>query len=311
MKFKDLALVVIDEQHKFGVLQRLALTEKGNKPDVLLMTATPIPRTLTLTIYGDTDISSLKEKPINRKPIDTKIMSDKKIGNVADGLKRVIEKGEKVFWVCPLIEESEEISLTAAEERFGNFKDIFGDKNVGLIHGKMKAVAKEKIMESFAKPDGDIKILIATTVVEVGVDVPDATVMVIENTEHFGLSQLHQLRGRVGRSDKKSYCILLYGKVGETGSRRLEIMRKTNDGFLIAEEDLKIRGAGEMLGTKQSGLPSYKVANLNYDYDLLNKASQDARLFLEKDAKMKGGRGKSVRLLLYLFNYDNPLKLTV
>jgi ATP-dependent DNA helicase RecG len=311
VKFHDLALVVIDEQHKFGVLQRLALTEKGNKPDVLLMTATPIPRTLTLTIYGDTDVSSLREKPINRKPIDTKIMSNKKIRNVVDGLKRVLEKGEKVFWVCPLIEESEESYMANVEDRFQKFKKVFGEDTVGLIHGKMKADAKEKIMESFFKSDGKIKILIATTVVEVGVDVPDATVMVIENTEHFGLSQLHQLRGRVGRSDKKSYCILLYGRVGDAGVKRLEIMRKTNDGFLIAEEDLKIRGAGEMLGTKQSGLPSYKVANLNCDYDLLNKASQDARLFLEKDSAMTSERGKAVRILLYLFGYDSSLKLTV
>ena len=240
-----------------------------------------------------------------------KIISNKKIQSVVDGLKRVLEKGEKIFWVCPLIEESEESYMANVETRYEQFKGIFGAKSVGLVHGKMKADAKEKIMENFVKSDGKIKILIATTVVEVGVDVPDATVMVIENTEHFGLSQLHQLRGRVGRSDKKSYCILLYGKVGEAGLKRLEIIRKTNDGFLIAEEDLKIRGAGEMLGTRQSGLPSYKVANLNYDYDLLSKASQDARLFLEKDEKMTSERGKAVRILLYLFGYDSSLKLTV
>lgn len=311
VEFKNLAYVVIDEQQRFGVLQRLALAQKGAKPDVLLMSATPIPRTLMLASYGDIDISVLQEKPMNRIPIDTRILPNTRLDEVRNGLQRVIDSGDKVYWVCPLVEESDVVRMTAAEDRFLEFQKIFGEDKVALIHGRMKPKAKDKIMENFANPEGSVKILVATTVIEVGVDVPDATIMVIEHAEHFGLSQLHQLRGRVGRSDKKSYCVLIYNKEsGYNAGRRLKTMRETNDGFVIAEEDLRLRGSGELLGTQQSGFPGYKFANLLVHYDLLKIASKQARMILEKwKTKNPEDLPDNVKNLLYLFDFNEYLDI--
>ena len=301
--YHDLGLVVVDEQHRFGVFQRLALARKGKiRPDILVMTATPIPRTLALTVYGDMDVTRIEEKPPGRKPVDTRVISLERLEDVETAIARALNKGERVFWVTPLVEEGEVLKLTAAEDRYKQLKEQFGDW-VGLVHGRMKGPAKDKVMESFV--NGEIKILVATTVIEVGVDVPDATVMVIENAEHFGLAQLHQLRGRVGRGEKNSYCLLLTGKkVSSTAKRRLAIMKETEDGFLIAEEDLKLRGAGEFLGTRQSGLPEFRVADIEAHGDLLEMARDDARLVLDKDPSLKSARGKNLRTLLYLFERD-------
>lgn len=311
VEFKSLSYVVIDEQQRFGVLQRLALAQKGAKPDVLLMSATPIPRTLMLASYGDIDISVLQEKPMNRIPIDTRILPNTRLDEVRSGLQRVIDSGDKVYWVCPLVEESEVVKMTAAEDRFLEFQKVFGEDKVALIHGRMKPKEKDKIMEDFANPEGSVKILVATTVIEVGVDVSDATIMVIEHAEHFGLSQLHQLRGRVGRGDKKSYCILVYDKEsGYNAGKRLKIMRETNDGFVIAEEDLRLRGSGELLGTQQSGFPGYKFANLLVHYDLLKIASKQARMILEKwKTKNPDDLPENVRTLLYLFDFNEYLDI--
>lgn len=300
--FKELGLVVIDEQHRFGVQQRLSLSQKGDKVDTLLMTATPIPRTLTLAAYGDMECSRLTEKPKGRKAIDTRIISAKKIDNVLDGLGRAIEKDNKVYWICPLVEESEVMDLAAAEERYAEFCQLFGDTKVGLIHGRTPAQEREAIMLEFR--DGKIDILVATTVIEVGVDVPNATIIVIEHAERFGLSQLHQLRGRVGRNDKQSTCVLMYHQLGQVSRKRLEIMRCSEDGFFLAEEDLKIRGGGEVLGTRQSGLPSFKVASLTEHYELLYAASDDAKLVVVNNPKLAGERGKSLAMLLSLFEYS-------
>jgi len=278
VKFKDLGYVIIDEQHKFGVAQRLALAKKGEQPDVLVMTATPIPRTLTLTIYGDMEVSYIKEKPKNRKQINTKVISKYKMPKLLQSLKKKMSEGEKIFWICPLVDESEVINASAVNERYNDFKTIFGNHCVGFVHGRLKEDEKHNIMQEFNNKNGQIKLLIATTVIEVGIDIPDATIMIIEHPERFGLSQLHQLRGRVGRGSKESYCILLYEKIGETSAKRLKIIRDMYDGFAIAEEDLKIRGAGEILGTRQSGYKNYKIANLNVHYDLLHKASQLAKV---------------------------------
>lgn len=304
--FKDLGLVVIDEQHRFGVKQRASLAEKGENTDILIMTATPIPRSLTMAIYGDMECSRLTEKPVGRKPIDTRVIPASKIGSVVDGLKRVIAKGEKIYWICPLIEESEKSELAAVEERYNSFKQIFGDK-VAVIHGRMKTAEREATMLKFR--DGNVDILIATTVIEVGVDVPNATTIIIEHAEHFGLSQLHQLRGRVGRSDKQSTCILLYSTLGEIAAQRLSIMRDSNDGFRLAEEDLKIRGGGDVLGEKQSGLPSFKFANLYEHRDLFTDAGNDAASHLEIDPYFQSSRGKALRLLFQIFEYDLQEKM--
>lgn len=307
--YHDLAMAVIDEQHRFGVEQRMTLSAKG-KPgvsmDILAMTATPIPRTLTLTVYGDMDVSRLDQKPPGRVPVDTRVMALNRIDDVVAAAHRAIKDGARLYWVCPLVEESEVLDLAAAEERYRHLAQIFGDR-VGLIHGKMKAKEKDEVMASFAA--GDIDILVATTVIEVGVDVPEATVMIIEHAERFGLSQLHQLRGRVGRGADKSTCLLLYGAVlGEVAKKRLNIMRETEDGFIIAEEDLKLRGAGEVLGTRQSGLPKFKVASLEDHHTLIPMARDDARLILERDPDLSGERGKNLRVLLYLFERDEGVK---
>ncbi len=307
--YHDLAMSVVDEQHRFGVEQRMALSAKGKAGigmDILAMTATPIPRTLTLTVYGDMDVSRLDEKPPGRTPIDTRVMTLSRIDEIVVAAKRAIESGARLYWVCPLVEESEVMDLAAAEERYRHLMQVFGER-VGLVHGKMKAKEKDTVMEKFAS--GEIDILVATTVIEVGVDVPEATVMIIEHAERFGLSQLHQLRGRVGRGADKSTCLLLYGSaLGATAKARLKIMRETEDGFLIAEEDLKLRGAGEVLGTRQSGLPKFKVASIEDHQKLIPMARDDARLVLENDPDLSSERGKNLRILLYLFERDEGVK---
>ena len=307
--YQDLAFAVIDEQHRFGVEQRMTLTAKG-KPgkgmDILAMTATPIPRTLTLTVYGDMDVSKLDEKPPGRTPVDTRVMALNRLDDVILATDRAIKSGARIYWVCPLVEESEVLDLAAADERYRHLSQIFGER-VGLVHGKMKAKEKDEVMSSFAT--GAFDLLVATTVIEVGVDVPEATVMIIEHAERFGLSQLHQLRGRVGRGADKSTCLLLYGAaLGATAKARLKIMRETEDGFIIAEEDLKLRGAGEELGTRQSGLPKFKVASLEDHSHLIPMARDDARLILEKDSDLSSERGKNLRVLLYLFERNEGVK---
>ncbi|MCB1531558.1 MAG: ATP-dependent DNA helicase RecG [Alphaproteobacteria bacterium] len=304
--FNDLGLAVIDEQHRFGVHQRLALSSKSKGSDVLVMTATPIPRTLALTAYGDMEVSKIGEKPPGRQPIDTRLTPIEKIEDLVAGLKRQIQTGARVYWVCPLVEESEKLDLAAAEERYDILKAAFGER-VGLIHGRMKPLEKDAVMEKFA--GGDLDILVATTVIEVGVDVPEATIMVIEHAERFGLSQLHQLRGRVGRGSDKSYCFLLYtGPLGETAKERLSVMRDTEDGFVIAEKDLSLRGSGDILGVRQSGSAEFKLANLAVHGDLLAAARADAKLIIEKDSELESPRGQALKTLLYLFEQDQGIK---
>ncbi|HEV2559356.1 MAG TPA: ATP-dependent DNA helicase RecG [Microvirga sp.] len=305
--FLDLGLAVVDEQHRFGVHQRLALGSKGEAVDILVMTATPIPRTLSLTYFGDMDVSVLSEKPAGRKPIATKLISNDRIDEVVGAIGRAIAGGDLVYWVCPLVGESETLDLAAAEERYEDLKMHFGNA-VGLVHGKLSGREKDAAMERFSK--GETKVLVSTTVIEVGVDVPRATVMVIEHAERFGLAQLHQLRGRIGRGDRPSTCLLLYkGPLGETAKARLEMMRETEDGFRIAEEDLRLRGEGEVLGTRQSGLPGFKLARLDVDAELLGAARDDARLIIDRDADLESERGRALRVLLYLFERDAAVKL--
>jgi len=300
--FRNLGLAVIDEQHRFGVEQRLELARKGKGVHTLVMTATPIPRTLMLTAYGDLDVSRLTEKPAGRQPIDTRVLPADRLDEVVSAVRRAVAKGAKVFWVCPLVEESEVIDLAAAEERHRDLAVLFKDR-VGLIHGRMKGTDKDRVMAGFAGSALDI--LVATTVIEVGVDVPDATVMVIEHAERFGLAQLHQLRGRIGRGDKPATCLLVYqGPLGDTAKARLKTIRETEDGFQIAEEDLRLRGAGELLGTKQSGLPEFRLASLTDHQGLLQTARDDARLLLERDPDLASPRGSAIKILLYLFERD-------
>lgn len=305
--FHDLALAIVDEQHRFGVHQRLALTQKGDAVDVLVLTATPIPRTLVLTYFGDMNISELREKPPGRQPIDTRTIALDRVGDVEDAIGRAITEGKRAYWVCPLVEESEKIDLAAAEARYEDLRRRFGSK-VDLVHGKMKAAEKDAAMARFAA--GQSQLLIATTVIEVGVDVPEATIMVIEHAERFGLAQLHQLRGRVGRGAGKSTCLLLYkGPLGETAKARLAILRESEDGFRIAEEDLRLRGEGDLLGTRQSGLPGFSVARLEVHGKYLGAARDDAKLILERDPQLQGERGQALRHLLYLFGKDEAIRL--
>ena len=304
--FDKLRMAVIDEQHRFGVHQRLELAAKGDAVDVLVMTATPIPRTLMLTAYGDMDVSRLLEKPAGRQPVDTRVFPSNKLGSIAEGIARKLDAGTRVYWVCPLVEESEKLDLAAAEDRFEDLKKMYGER-VGLVHGRMKGKEKDAVMADFK--DGKIDILVATTVIEVGVDVPEATVMVIEHAERFGLAQLHQLRGRIGRGSEASQCLLVYqSPLGEVAKKRLEIMRETEDGFVIAEEDLKLRGAGELLGTRQSGLPEFRMADLDAHADLLSVATDDAKVILETDPELQTDRGQALRTLLYLFERDAAIK---
>lgn len=306
VKFKDLALAVVDEQHRFGVHQRLNLSSKGNKADILVMTATPIPRTLILTAYGDMEYSKIDQVPEGRKPVDTRVVPVDKMSEVVNGLYRKLESGARAYWVCPLVEESEKSDLAAAEERFASLQKIFG-KDVGLIHGKMKEKDKDTVMERFKS--GELKLLVATTVIEVGVNVPEATVMVIEHAERFGLAQLHQLRGRIKRGFEASTCLLMYaGRLSETAHERLNIMRETEDGFVIAEKDLELRGSGEILGTRQSGFSEFKLADMAVHKDLLRIANQDAKMVLELDPNLTTPRGQALRTLLYLFERDDAVK---
>jgi ATP-dependent DNA helicase RecG len=309
VEFKDLGLAVIDEQHRFGVHQRLALQAKSGAggTDVLVMTATPIPRTLLLTHYGDMEVSKLLEKPAGRQPVATRAMPVDRLGEIMDRLGAAIEGGAQSYWVCPLVEESDMLDATAAEDRHATLQKRFGEK-VRLVHGQMPGADKDAVMQAFS--DGDISILVATTVIEVGVDVPNATIMVIEHAERFGLAQLHQLRGRVGRGSDKSACILLYKPpLMDTARARLNALRETEDGFLIAEEDLKLRGGGEMLGTRQSGMPEFRVAALPRDTELLAAARDDAKLILGSDPDLSGERGEALRALLYLFERDEAIRL--
>jgi len=304
--FASLRMAVIDEQHRFGVHQRLELAAKGSAVDVLVMTATPIPRTLMLTAYGDMDVSRLLEKPAGRQPVDTRVFPSSKLGSIAEGVQRKLDEGARVYWVCPLVEESEKLDLAAAEDRFEDLKKMFGER-IGLVHGRMKGKDKDAVMADFKS--GKIDILVATTVIEVGVDVPEATVMVIEHAERFGLAQLHQLRGRIGRGSGASSCLLVYQPpLGKVAEKRLKIMRETEDGFVIAEEDLKLRGAGELLGTRQSGLPEFRMADLEAHQNLLTTASNDAKVILETDPDLKTPRGQALRTLLYLFERDAAIK---
>ena len=307
VEFKDLGLVIIDEQHRFGVHDRLKLTEKGDKPDLLVMTATPIPRTLALTAYGDLDVSKLDEKPAGRKPIETRILPMQRLDDVIDGVGRAIKKGDQIYWVCPLVEDSELIDLSSVEDRHRQLTAIFGER-VGLLHGRLTAQEKEAMSQAFKR--GAYDILVATTVIEVGVDAPNATIMVIEHAERFGLAQLHQLRGRVGRGDKQSSCLLLYkGPLSVNGKSRLEIMRQSEDGFLIAEKDWELRGSGDLLGARQSGLPAYKLADLDRHKALLETAVQDARFLAQTDPALESDRGEAARNLLYLFEQDFGIAL--
>jgi ATP-dependent DNA helicase RecG len=308
VEFRNLTLAVVDEQHRFGVHQRLALSAKGTQTDLLVMTATPIPRTLMLAYFGDMDVSRLTEKPAGRKPIATVTVPQERIGEIVDRIGSAIRlEGAKVYWVCPLVEESESVDLAAAEERYADLRQYFGD-DVALVHGRMKATEKDAAMARFKA--GEAHILVATTVIEVGVDVPDATIMVIEHAERFGLAQLHQLRGRVGRGDKSSACVLLYkGPLGETAKARLKVMRDTDDGFRIAEEDLTLRGGGELLGTRQSGLPGFRFVRAEHHGELMETARDDAALQLARDAGLAGPRGEALKLLLYLFGRDEAVRL--
>jgi ATP-dependent DNA helicase RecG len=305
--FRDLALAVVDEQHRFGVHQRLALSSKGDGVDLLVMTATPIPRTLVLTYFGDMDVSVLREKPAGRKPIDTRSVTLDRMDEVVTGIGRAIDGGAQVYWVCPLVAESELLDVSAAEDRFQHLKALFGD-HVDMVHGQMPGPDKDRAVERFA--NGETRILVSTTVIEVGVDVPNASIMVIEHAERFGLSQLHQLRGRVGRGAKSSTCILLYkAPLGETAKSRIGIMRETEDGFRIAEEDLRLRGEGDVLGVKQSGAPGFRLADVAVHGDLLAMARDDAMLHHTRDPELSSERGRALRVLLYLFERDEAVKL--
>ncbi len=305
--YHDLLLAVVDEQHRFGVHQRLRLTAKGTAPHMLVMTATPIPRTLVLSAFGDMDVSRLTEKPAGRQPVTTAMVDMARLGDVVTRLKQAVSDGRKAYWICPLVEDSDLSDLMSAEQRQEALQQEFGAL-VGLVHGRMKAAEKDAAMDDFKS--GRTRILVATTVVEVGVDIPDASIMVIEHAERFGLAQLHQLRGRVGRGHDASSCILLYkGSLSDVGKARLSIMRETEDGFRIAEEDLRLRGEGELLGTRQSGSPGFRLVDLSAHGDLLETARDDARYILEIDEDLATERGKALRLLLYIWRRDEAIRL--
>jgi ATP-dependent DNA helicase RecG len=307
--YKKLGLAVIDEQHRFGVSQRLLLTSKAeHPPHLLVMTATPIPRTLTLTQYGEMDVSRIDEMPPGRTPVETRVISEEKLPDVIEGLGRHIAAGNQAYWVCPLVEESEKTDAAAAEERARILTLRFGEEKVGLVHGRMKGLEKDAVMARFAS--GELAVLVATTVIEVGVDVPNATLMIVEGAERFGLAQLHQLRGRVGRGSGKSTCLLIRGpNLTEVGRARLSLMRETSDGFRIAEEDLRLRGPGEILGTRQSGEEIFRAATPEDVETLAPVAQSDAMLLLDRDGGLKGERGQAARICLYLFERDQAVDL--
>ena len=306
--FRDLALAVIDEQHRFGVHHRMKLQGKGNKPvDVLVMTATPIPRTLALTAYGDMEVSRLTEKPAGRRPVDTRVLSAERTDEVVQHLRRALAKGARAYWVCPLVQESEKSDLAAAEDRAAMLRQALAVP-IGLVHGRMKGPERDAAMAKFKS--GEISVLVATTVIEVGVDVAEASIMVVEHAERFGLAQLHQLRGRVGRSSAKSTCLLIYQPpLGDTAKARLKTLRETDDGFVIAEEDLRLRGPGEVLGVRQSGMEEFRLADLTVHADLLATARDDAKLIVSTDPELKSPRGEALRVLLYLFERDEAVRL--
>ncbi|MFA5988641.1 MAG: ATP-dependent DNA helicase RecG [Sphingomonas sp.] len=308
VSYRDLGLVVVDEQHRFGVAQRLLLTAKGQKPPhVLAMTATPIPRTLTLALYGEMDVSRLDEMPPGRQPIETRVVAEERLPDVVEALGRHLASGGQAYWVCPLVEESEKSDLAAAQARAATLKARFGER-VGLVHGQMKPLEKDAVMAAFAA--GALGVLVATTVIEVGVDVPNATLIVIEAADRFGLAQLHQLRGRVGRGSGASNCLLLRGgPLSETARARLALLRETNDGFRIAEEDLRLRGGGELLGTRQSGEAQFRLATPDMLGRLLPAANADARLLIDRDGGLEGARGQAARVALYLFERDAGVAL--
>ncbi len=307
IEFKDLGLTVVDEQHRFGVHQRLALSEKGQHTDLLVMTATPIPRTLVLTHFGDMAVSVLREKPKGRQPIDTAVLSIGDYARVVARLQARLAEGAQAYWVCPLVEESETLEVMSAEDRFAELSKVFGNE-VALVHGRMSAAAKQDVMNRFKA--NEIKLLVATTVIEVGVDVPNATIMIIEHAERFGLAQLHQLRGRVGRGSQRSACLLLYkDPLSETAKARLETIKSTEDGFVIAERDLELRGQGDLLGTRQSGMPGYRIAVPDVHRHLLEFAHDDAKALLARNPGLSGPEGDAARTLLYLFRKDLAIPL--
>ncbi|SMX28472.1 ATP-dependent DNA helicase RecG [Pelagimonas phthalicica] len=306
--FQDLRLAIVDEQHRFGVRQRLELGKKGQRADVLVMTATPIPRSLALAQYGDMDVSILDEKPPGRKPIKTALISTERLDDVTNHLRRAVAEGRQAYWVCPLVEESENSDLTSAEDRFRRLRADLGEGQVGLVHGQMPPAEKDAAMARFVA--GETKVLVATTVIEVGVNVPNATIMVIERAEIFGLAQLHQLRGRVGRGDADSTCLLMYQPpLSETGTRRLTTMRETEDGFRISEVDLEMRGAGDLIGVAQSGLPKFRIADLEKQSSLMAIAQSDARKLLAEDPNLTSARGQAARTLLWLMRQDEAIRL--
>ena len=308
VEFRDLRLAIVDEQHRFGVRQRMELAEKGKGADVLVMTATPIPRSLALAQYGDMDVSVLDEKPPGRKPVKTAVISTERMQEVVDHLRKAIAEGRQCYWVCPLVDESELSDLTAAEERFKHLRAVLGEGTVGLVHGQMPPAEKDAAMAAFI--EGKTKVLVATTVIEVGVNVPNASIMVIERAEIFGLAQLHQLRGRVGRGSAESTCLLMYQPPLTEGRRkRLEVLRETEDGFRISETDLQMRGAGDMIGTAQSGLPRFRIADLERQAGLMAVAQSDARALLAADPKLESDRGKAARVLLWLMKQDQAIRL--
>ena len=306
--FADLRLAVVDEQHRFGVAQRMELADKGTLADMLVMTATPIPRSLALATFGDMDVSVLDEKPPGRKPVTTALVSAERLDEVVAHLRRAVAEGRQAYWVCPLVEESEVSDMTAAEERFRILRATLGQGVVGLVHGQLPPADKDAAMADFVA--GRTRVLVATTVIEVGVNVPNASIMVIERAEGFGLAQLHQLRGRVGRGAAQSTCLMLYQPpLTDSGRRRLEILRQTEDGFRIAEEDLAMRGAGDMIGTAQSGLPRFRIADLERQAGLMATAQTDARLLLTQDPELTGPRGQAARTLLWLMEQDRAIRL--
>lgn len=308
VEFHDLRLAIIDEQHRFGVNQRMELGAKGEAVDVLVMTATPIPRSLALAQYGDMDVSVLDEKPAGRTPVQTALVSTSRMDEVVEKLRRAVADGRQAYWVCPLVEESEFLDMTAAEERFKRLRAVLGEGIVGLVHGQMPPADKDAAMARFVS--GETKVLVATTVIEVGVNVPNASIMMIERAETFGLAQLHQLRGRVGRGSAASSCLLLFQEpLSETGRKRLEILRETEDGFRISEEDLAMRGAGDVIGTAQSGVPRFRIADLERQASLMQIAQTDARKLLNDDPKLETTRGKAARTALWLMEQDKAIRL--